>query len=214
MRKALVFLLALLLLIPQAYAAEDATALRLGSDTAVSSIYGSYEVLEDAADVSVTFSDAVGQFAYANFVDGKLWIAVASVESIDLSEPIGWVTATDAEGNAFAPTLEVASLKFDGSEAKCNLTVESVQAKLSGGNLSVSVDARDDYLGSYTLVVSAYDAYGKILDSNVQMVSFREKQETFVAGLANCAEGAYVKAFFLSSEWTPVATAEDREISK
>jgi len=213
MRKTLVFLLALLLLIPQAYAA-DATALRLGSDTAISSIYGSYEVLEDAVDVSVTFSDALGQFAYANFVDGKLWIAVASVESIDLSEPIAWVTATDAAGNTFAPTLEVASLKFDGSEAKCNLTVEAVDAKLSGNSLGVEVDARDDYLGSYTLVVSAYDAYGKMLDSRVTAADFEEKQESFTASLTNCEEGSCVKVFFLSPEWTPIATAEDRAISK
>ena len=215
MRKTLVLLMTLLLLIPHAYAAESpATVLCFGSDAAVNSIYGSYEVLEEAAEVSVTFADGVKNFSYANFVDGKLWIAVASVESIDLSEPIGWVTAKDANGREFAPTLEVSSLKFNGDVAKCNLVVESVRASLKGDALAAVVEARDDFLGSYPLIVSAYDAHGRMLSSGMKTAVFDEAQKTFAISLTDCKEASCVKAFFLSSEWRPIALAEEQEISK
>ena len=214
MRKTLVLLLVLLLLIPQAYAAGDSTPLRFGSDEAVCSIYASYEIEEDVTEVTVTFADHVKNYAYSNFVNGKLWISIASVDSIDLNKPVGCVTAKNAGGQEIAPTLELASLNFNGEAAKGNLVLNSVQASLSGKSLSVNVDADDHFLGSYTLVVAAYDANGKMLDNGIKSVAFGEKQETFVANLTDCAEADHVKAFFLSSEWRPVATAEDREISK
>ena len=73
MKKCLILLLMLLLLIPQAYAAEDdATALDFCADAEIFSIYASYTVETGVTDVAVTFADQVKDYAYANFVGGKL----------------------------------------------------------------------------------------------------------------------------------------------
>jgi len=126
MRKTLVLLLMFLLLVPQAYAAEDSTELDFCADGQVYSIYASYTVEEDVTDVTVTFADHVKSYAYANFVNGKLWVSIASVDAIDLSKPVGWVTAKDAEGQEVAPTLEFASLKYNGKAAKSEHVYEAV----------------------------------------------------------------------------------------
>ena len=214
MKKTLVLLIALLLLVPQVCAAETGTALRFGSGDPIYSIYASYEIEAGITDVKVTFADQVKNYAYSNFVNGKLWISVASVDSLDLSKPIGYVMGKTASGKEIAPELVITSLSFNGEAAKGNLVFDSVQATLNGNAMRVIAKADDHFLGSYTLVVSAYDTDGKMLNSYVMAADFEKKQERFTADLAGCVGASYVKAFFLSSEYRPVTMAKSCEISK
>lgn len=206
MKKLILSLLVLLMMMPQpCAAAEEATALRFGTDEAVSAIYASYEMEAGAQTVTVTFADHVKATAQANYVNGKLWISIASASTIDLSGPVGWVTATDAEGRTFAPTLKLASLNFNGEPARCNLTIGAVDAHRSGTALQVAVQAAEAFGGSYLLCAAAYDAAGRQVSLAMQTAALAETAESFSLELKDSAAAACVKVFFLTDGWSPVA---------
>lgn len=205
MKRTMLSLLVVLLLLPRlCAAAEEATALRFGTDKAVSAIYASYEV--DAQTVTVTFADHVKASAFANYVNGKLWISIASAHTIDLSGPVGWVTATDAQGRSFAPALKLASLNFNGEPAQCDLTIGGAEVRRSGTALQIAVQAEEPFGGRYLLCAAAYDAAGRQLRVAVQPAAFAETVERFSLELTDSADAAYVKLFFLTEGWSPIAS--------
>lgn len=206
MRKLCVTLLALLLLMPQVAAAEESTPLRFGTDGAVNAIDASYTLEAGVQDVQVTFSEAVAGYAQYNVVNGKLLIAIASSTPIDLSQPLGQVTAKNAAGQVIAPALTLASLQFNGQDAERNLTVSSATAQRSGSAVQVAIQAAEDFGGSGLLCAAAYDAAGRQLTCAVQTLSFAEGTGSFSLTLGDCADAARVKVFLLSEQWRPITT--------
>lgn len=206
MRKFCITLLALLLLMPQAAAAAESTPLRFGTDVAVNAIDASYTLEEGVQDVQVTFAAAVAGYAQYNVVNGKLLIAIASSTPIDLSQPLGQVTAKNAAGQIIAPTLTLAGLQFNGQDAERNLTVSSATAQRSGSTVQVAIQAAEDFGGSALLCAAAYDAAGRQLACAVQALSFAEGAGSFSLALEGCADAARVKVFLLSEQWRPITT--------
>lgn len=214
MKRIIFSLLTLMLLTVQAFAVEEeSTALRFGTEEPVSAIYASYEVETGAQEVTVTFAEHVRSSAYANFVDGKLWISIASSAPIDLTRSVGQVTAKNAEGQTFAPALTLASLRFNGQDAHCNLTIDTASVRRNGTDLQLAVEAGEPFGGSYLLCAAAYDAGGRQLICTVQTADLGEKTGSFSLELKDCADAERVKVFFLTQQWCPV-TAETVLLAK
>ena len=212
MKKVMLFGTLLGLLISTAFGLEqsEATPLRFGSAEPVYSIYACYQVqTQGVEDVSVTFSDGVKNYAYANYVDGQLWVSIASATPLNLNQPMGWACAELSDGQTAAPELKLVSLRFNGQDAVNGLIVEAVQGTLNDGMLQVTVSACDDSGASYTMIAAAYRADGKLLRTDISTVDLAQMQGPVFVELEQCAEAACVKALFFNDRWKPIASGVD-----
>lgn len=107
-------ILALVLMMLVTVASAAYTPLKIVSDGDIYSIYAIYSIPGNYTAIDVDFSDEVESFAYANLVNGKLYISVASATKLDLSNPIAKITATDASGNTVAPKISAEKVTLNG----------------------------------------------------------------------------------------------------
>lgn len=210
MKRFIIFLLTALLLTAPAFAAEadPSTPLRFGTSTTVYGIDAVYTVkTEGVASVSVTFADGIG-YAVANYQEGKLKIAIASADPLNLSGSVAQVTAILENGTRVAPVLELTTLKYNGAGATENLVPISVDVSVSGNEVTVSVSAHNDFVGnSYRLLVAAYGEGQQMLAINMTEVTFHQKDASFSVKLSGCEEVKAVKAFFLAETFKPFTDA-------
>lgn len=207
MKKLLIALLTALLLAASAFAAETdpSTPLRFGTSATVYSIDAVYAVkTEGLAAVDVTFADGLS-FAADNYADGKLKMAIASPDPLDLSGSVSQVTATLENGAKATPVLELVSLKYNGVRATENLIPTSVFASASGDSVTVSVSAHNDYTGNaYQVLAAACLENGQMLVANIVPTTFAEKDVSLSVPLPGCRDADEVRVFFVTRDFRPV----------
>ena len=211
MKSALASLLVILLLAAPCSAAQQkpTTPLQYGTPEVVYSISANYDVAdENVAQVDVVFSDAIKDYAYANFVNGELRVSIASVNPINLFEKLGDVTATLNSGTQIAPKLVLTSLKFNGKKATCNLQPGVATVTPKDSAMTVSVPIYNDFPCALTVMVAAYNSSDKMLAANVLQADPTLKEQTLVSTLNGCQEAAYFKVFYLSSGFVPITRAQ------
>lgn len=207
MKKLLIVLLTALLLATPAFAADvdPSTPLCFGTSATVYSIDAVYAVkTEGVLSVDVTFADGIS-FAADNYTDGKLKIAIASADPLDLSGSVAQVTATLENNTKVAPVLELVSLKYNGVRATENLIPISVSASASGDGVTVSVSAHNDYTGNaYQVLAAAYRDNGQMLAVTIVPVTFDEKDVSVSVPLSGCRGADEVRVFFATRDFRPV----------
>ena len=216
MKRLLIALLTALLLAVPAFAAEadPSTPLRFGTSATVYSIDAVYAVkMEGVAAVEVTFASGIG-FAADNYVSGKLKIAIASSDPLDLSDSVAQVTTTLENGTKVAPVLELVSLKYNGVRATENLIPISVSAAASGDGVTVSVSAHNDYTGNtYQVLAAAYRDNGQMLAAAIVPVTFDEKDVFASILLSDCKDAEQIKVFFATWDFRPVTGVRTTAVS-
>lgn len=216
MKRLLIALLTTLLLAVPAFAAEadPSTPLRFGTSATVYSIDAVYAVKTEGVNaVDVTFASGIG-FAADNYTDGKLKIAIASADPLDLSGSVARVTAALENGTKAAPVLELVSLKYNGVRATENLIPISVSAATSGDGVTVSVSAHNDYTGnSYQVLAAAYRENGQMLTANIVPVTFDEKDVSTSIRLSGCRDADEVRVFFVTRDFRPVTGVQTVAVS-
>ena len=216
MKRLLIALLTALLLAVPAFAAEEdpSAPLRFGTSATVYSIDAVYEVrTEGVAAVEVTFADGI-DFAAANYASGRLKIAIASSDPLDLSDSVAQVTATLESGTKAAPVLELVSLKFNGVRATENLVPISVSAAASGDGVTASVSAHNDYTGNtYRVLVAAYRENGQMLAAAIVPITFDGKDVSVSVPLSGCRDAEEVRVFFVTRDFRPITGVRTTAVS-
>ncbi len=208
MKKLIALVLVMLLLAAPCGAAQQGTTtpLQYGTPEAVYAISAQYEIAEEnIAQVTVAFSDAVKNYAYANYVDGLLRVGIASATPIDLSKDLGQVTATLEDGTKIAPTLVLASLKFNGKKATSNLRAGTVTLTEQEGAVVASIPIATDFPCSLTIMTAACDSAGRILDVDILQADATETVQIVSSTLNADKKVSYVKVFYLTSLFAPMS---------
>lgn len=190
--------------------ANTGTPLRFGTSQKVYGLLAYYTIeTDDVQSVSVQFRDGLG-FAQSNVVNGKLKIAIASADPLNLSGDVALVTAQLTGGATVSPELTLYSLSFNNEPATENLTQMAANASQSGTTVTASASIHNDFTGkSYQIIAAVYSQKNQMLKVMSKTLSFDEKDESIDFVFTNCENAAKVKVFLLSTEHTPILpTAE------
>ena len=184
---------------------DESTPLRFGTPEAVCSISAVYTVeTEGVTAMEAVFVDAVKDYAYANFKNGELRIAIASASVIDLSQSIGGVTAVLENGSRVAPELKLKSLTFNGKKATWNLVPGDVSAVREGGTIHLSVPVHNDFPRDCVVMIAAYRENGQMLAAGMLVADGTAVDQVLEGTLANCEEASYVEVFYLTPAYEPI----------
>jgi len=186
--------------------ADPYTELNFGTSEAVRGIDAVYTMqTDDVKSVSFEFAEELNM-AQGNFINGKVRIAIASTNTIDLSKPLCKVTATLNDDTKVAPKLELSELYFNGKSASENLIVLSQTATLSNEKITVDIDAYNDYLDNdYLVFAAAYNADGQMLIEDYKALNFTtQKSASLSFELENARDATEVKIFYLTKSYVPL----------
>lgn len=178
--------------------AAAAADIVLGSGRAVYGIDAVYDVSAPdtggsagltVESVDATFRNGLG-FAQYNYENGKLYIAIASAQAVDLSSSLASVTAKLSDGSAVAPRLTLTLLQYNGVPA-VNAVIGSADAVKNGNDVDVIVKLRDVYgTTSVKAITAVYDASGRMLKSVTDDVDISNNDVNGAAADATATDGS------------------------
>lgn len=209
-----------------ATAAAAAADIKLGSGHAVCGIDAVYDVTapgvgESAGltieSIDVKFRSGLGHAA-SNYEDGRLLISIASATPLDMSSSFASVTAKLSDGSAVVPELSLSLLQYDGQPAS-SMAVGELKAVCdsSSGDIEITADLCDIYrLASAKMIVSAYDASGKMLKSVIQDADLTGgASKTLTAAIKGCGrEADSIKLFLTDENYIPLNSGESVKVIK
>ncbi len=162
-------------------AQTHAVPIELEAGFEVYSVYLAYDVkTENVAGVSIEFSDAVKNYAFSNFKDGRIWIAIASATAIDLSEPIARISATLGDNKTVAPELERAVFRLNDIDISSTVIFpSSVTAEKTENGISVSITAKDELMRDLPLFIGVYNGGNMLIEYRKCTLEFLQGEQKF-----------------------------------
>lgn len=197
--------------------AEDLTGTKLlfSSPEPVQAITAYFDVLDDNVEnIEVTFDAGINGQKFANYIkeDKQLRVVIASLETIDLSKPIGAAVATLENTSKINPNLKLTYYKTDLGKAISNVIPKSVTGELIDGNLTVKLTLYDDLVGSTEVLLSVYDNAGRFLGIKQETAKFTSEKQAFSFDMGKYSNACTIKAIFVNSNWQAYCAAVEGSI--